>query len=87
MRYQSTVVLEKEVEDELVELVFEGMCYHTPGRFSGPPEDCYPEDDDAELNFIRSKPPGHTPTQKDFERATRCLWQDAEASNWDDGCY
>ena len=26
-------------------------CYYSPGRFSGPPEDCYPDESDMETSF------------------------------------
>jgi hypothetical protein len=84
MRYQSTIVIEKEVDDGVIEIIFEGACYYNPGRFSGPPENCYPDDSDIEIDFVRSDPPGYTPTPVDFERASRYLWREAEACGWDD---
>lgn len=29
-----------------------GVCYYDPGRLSGPPEDCYPPESEAEVQAI-----------------------------------
>lgn len=50
----SEVTLEGAEGDEryLVEYSVSAMCSHRPGRLSGPPEDCYPDESECEIEWI-----------------------------------
>jgi len=56
MKGSVTVEFEQEVELDgntyVVCVEAEVELSHTPGHFSGPPEDCYP--DDSEANIVRA---------------------------------
>ena len=45
-------IVRKDIE---IDLEIEGTGYYVPGRYSGPPEYCYPEDSDAEILSVRLK--------------------------------
>lgn len=33
-------------------------CFYRPGRFSGPPENCYPDESECEILSVLTDPPG-----------------------------
>ena len=41
-----------EYEYVTVKLEVEGRSYFTPGRLSGPPEDCYPDEGETEIQSV-----------------------------------
>ena len=55
------------VDDTDYEVLVKYKGYSDPGRFSGPPENCYPPEGEMEIDVI-GLPPGITPSDKEQER-------------------
>jgi len=75
MRTTAYILIERENEE--IELEIEGYYTPgTPGRKTGPPEDCYPDDPgEVEIDtiFFQDKPWGGTLTDKESHKALEAL--------------
>lgn len=77
-----------EYEYQVLTLKVEGRAYYSPGRTSGPPEDCYPDEGDTEIEKVTGPDGQDWQDQLTDREVDMILGQIQEAvSSYDGGYY
>lgn len=72
-------------EEQEIEVEVSGTVHIRPGRYSGPPEDCYP--DESEVDNVQATVDGQPfeLTDGEYDDAVERLFERAEEDSRDDG--
>lgn len=74
---------EYETEDGLtIQWTAEVDCFYRPGRFSGPPENCYPDESEAQIISLQTQPAG-LEDQIPEDDVLEAAWEAFDNARWD----
>lgn len=84
MKYKFSVDFPIERNDQEIVLKVKGTYYSDPGNYSGPPEDCYPADEDFDFNIENWSEDLEEEEYKELEERIRLQVEDQIEAAFDD---
>ena len=70
-----TVEGTQEIDGREIEYTADVRVMYQPGRFSGPPEDCYPDESETDIENLVTLPPGFE-DKIDSEKIEDQAWEE-----------